>query len=83
MKDMLSCPPCVPPGGGQAALCGSSEFPASSKEDCDDERASPAQQTVIAEVPSLQNEVQVHICQSLMTIWQRAENSNSWCEKAT
>lgn len=70
MKGMLSCPSCVPPGGGHAAQCGSS---ASSKGDCDDRRASPAHQTVTARVPSFQNEVQIHICQSLLTIWQKKQ----------
>lgn len=50
MKDMLSCPSCVPPSGGHAACCILSVFVASSEEDCADRRASP----VTAEVPSFQ-----------------------------
>lgn len=57
MKDMLSCPSCVPPGGGHATLRGSSVFPASS----DDEQAAPAHQTM-----NFKNEEQIHICQLSM-----------------
>lgn len=48
MKDMLSYPSYVPPGGGHAVLHGPLVILASSKEDYDDERVLPAHQTLTA-----------------------------------
>lgn len=66
MKDMLSYPLYVPPGGGHAVLHSPSVILASSKENYDDERVKPAHQTVTA-VRVLLNKVK------FLTIWQRSQ----------
>lgn len=63
MKDMLSYPSYVPPGGGHAVLHGPSVILTSSKENYDDEGVLPAHQLLL-------------LCSGtvkILTIWQRLQ----------